>query len=85
MGGIGGYYDPDRESYCRDIRREQTSNIKRKDTCMRCEHGKGYFVGKKIIYIGKDGSVAIEANGEIIDFPEKTIKFCPWCSKKLTQ
>lgn len=24
MGGIRGYYDPDRESYCRDIRREQT-------------------------------------------------------------
>ncbi len=52
---------------------------------MRCEHGKGYFVGGKIIYIGKDGSVAIETNGEIIDFPAKTIKFCPWCGKKLTQ
>ena len=24
MGGISGYYDYDRESYCRDIRREQT-------------------------------------------------------------
>lgn len=28
MGGIGGYYDSDRESYCRDIRREQ---IKQKE------------------------------------------------------
>ena len=24
MGGIGNYTDPERESYCRDIRREQT-------------------------------------------------------------
>lgn len=24
MGGIGGHYDPDRESLCRDIRRSQT-------------------------------------------------------------
>ena len=83
MGGIGGYYEPDRESYCRDIRREQTSNIKREDICMRCEHGKGYFVGGNILYIGKDGSVSVESNGEIIDFPAKTIKFCPWCGKKL--
>jgi hypothetical protein len=50
---------------------------------MRCEYGKGYFVDKKIIYIGKDGSVSIEANGEIMDFPVKTIKFCPWCGKRL--
>lgn len=26
MGGIGGYTDPERESYCRDIRRSQTPN-----------------------------------------------------------
>ena len=55
------------------------------NVCMRCEHGKGFFAGKKIIYIGKDGSVAIEANGEILDFPAKTIKFCPWCGRNLRQ
>lgn len=54
-----------------------------KSVCMRCEHGKGYFVGKSIIYIGKDGSISIETNGEIIDFPASTIKFCPWCGKRL--
>ena len=64
--------------------------MKRKEVCMRCDHGKGYFVRGMALYIGKDGSVAVETNtkpneGEIINFPEKTIKFCPWCGKKLSQ
>ena len=54
-----------------------------KTVCMRCEHGKGYFVGNGIIYIGKDGSVTVETKEEIIDFPVNTIKFCPWCGKRL--
>ena len=27
MGGIGGYTDPDRESYCRDILREEMKEV----------------------------------------------------------
>lgn len=55
-----------------------------KQVCMRCEHGKGYFSGGKIIYVGKDGSVSVDTrDGPIIDLPIGTIKYCPWCGKKL--
>lgn len=55
-----------------------------KDVCMRCEYGKGYFVGGKTIYIGKDGSIEISTKHyEIVNLPANTIKFCPWCGKRL--
>lgn len=60
--------------------------MKHKEGCMRCEHGKGYFVGGQVLYVYKDGSVAVDTKNNVcIDFPEKTIKFCPWCGKKFTQ
>lgn len=40
MGGIGGYYDTERESLCRDIR-SQTQNVKPKENVNHPEHYQG--------------------------------------------
>lgn len=55
--------------------------MKRNDVCMRCEHGKGYIIGGKVLYVYKDGSVAVDTKDVSIDFPMNTIRFCPWCGK----
>lgn len=56
----------------------------KKEECLRCKIGKGYYIGDKIIYIGRDGSCSIDTKTlPILDLPKGTFKYCPFCSREL--
>ena len=56
----------------------------KKEECLRCKIGKGFYTGDKIVFIGRDGSVSIDTKTtSIVDLPIGTFKYCPFCGRKL--
>lgn len=75
MGGIRGYTDPERESYCRDIRKEQMS----KET----------LIDNKAIWIESQSGFNIHCNDNYkcsnCGNKEKFATFfCSYCGKEMT-
>ena len=56
MGGIGNYTDPEKESYCRDIRREQTPKADKITEEKKQYHIQEYSSFRDIISVFNNGT-----------------------------